>query len=104
MTDWVEAPAFLQAVALAMQGRDRMSEHRDRDAIEFYDRALTFAQAAYSESEPAEDLTRFVIYIHNVLGVLLPGQSNLDLAGHHFTEALRLSRELDPGGRDVAKF
>ncbi|MFB9180016.1 CHAT domain-containing protein [Dactylosporangium sucinum] len=91
------------AVAHARQGRALADRHDDRGAVGCYRAALPPAERALA-AEGTDDHIRFVVYLHDMLGVLTLGQSWHDEAERHFTAALRLSRERDPGGTDEAKF
>jgi tetratricopeptide (TPR) repeat protein len=91
------------AVAYAQRGRALAYDHDERAAIECYRAAIGPAERARA-AVGTDDHARFVIYLHDMLGVLALGQSRLDEAELHFTSAWHLSQWLEPGGSDEAKF
>jgi len=93
------------AVGYATAGRDALAQHEESEAILAYERALPLAEAAVATGDgPHEDLVRFLVYVHDVLGGLMLGRSHLDRAEQHYTAALELTAERDAGSADVAKF
>jgi tetratricopeptide (TPR) repeat protein len=93
------------AVGYATAGRDALARHEESLAIAAYERALPLAEAAVAAGDgPHEDLVRFLVYVHDVLGGLMLGRSELDRAEQHYTTALRLSAARDAGEADVVKF
>jgi hypothetical protein len=102
----VDEPGPLSlAVGYATAGRDALARHEESLAIAAYERALPLAEAAVAAGDgPHEDLVRFLIYVHDVLGGLMLGCSELDRAEQHYTTALRLSAARDAGEADVVKF
>src|SRR5690242_21819673 len=86
------------AVGYATAGRDALARHEESLAIAAYERALPMVEAAVTAGEgPHEDLVRFLVYVHDVLGGLMHGRSQLDRAEQHYTTALRLSSARDAG-------
>jgi tetratricopeptide (TPR) repeat protein len=93
------------AVGHATAGGDALARHEEGEAILAYQRALPLAEAAVAAGDgPHEDLVRFLVYVHDVLGGLMLGRSHLDRAEQHYTAGLELSAARDHGGTDVAKF
>jgi tetratricopeptide (TPR) repeat protein len=100
-----EPGPLARAVGYATAGRDALAGREEDEAILAYERALPLAEAAVAAGDgPHEDLIRFLAYVHDVLGGLMLGRSRLDRAERHYTAALELSAEWDPGGADVVKF
>ena len=93
------------AVGYATAGRDALARHEENLAIAAYERALPLAEAAVAAGDgPHEDLVRFLVYVHDVLGGLRLGRSELDRAEQHYATALRLSAARGAGEADVVKF
>jgi tetratricopeptide (TPR) repeat protein len=93
------------AVGYATAGRDALARHEESEAILAYERALPLAQAAVATGDgPHEDLVRFLVYVHDVLGGLMVGRSDLDQAEQHYTAALELAVEREADSADVVKF
>jgi tetratricopeptide (TPR) repeat protein len=93
------------AVGYATVGRDALARHEESEAILAYERALPLAQAAVATGDgPHEDLVRFLVYVHDVLGGLMVGRSDLDQAEQHYTAALELTVEREADSADVVKF
>src|SRR5580692_3058550 len=63
------------AVGYATAGRDALARHEESLAIAAYERALPLAEAAVAAGDgPHEDLVRFLVYVHDVLGGLMLGR------------------------------
>ncbi|KAA0940811.1 tetratricopeptide repeat protein [Streptomyces apricus] len=92
------------AVHHARRGRDLLADHREREAVEAYRRALPYAERAVVDGlGPHTDLVEFHSYVHDMLGLLHLRQSELPQAQEHFTRALDLTCSVTPLGPRVAR-